>query len=112
MTQDKTCSVGFSVVKSQGLEDTQLNFGELKYDYKDEIASCGLHLGKYRKFRSLSSFYRNVVLLSNRKRGFSVGPFVASKSLRDIKVNMLTLLKWERIWTLYKVFLKRLSLKN
>jgi hypothetical protein len=45
MTLDKTCSVGFSAVKSQGLEDTQLNFGELKYDYKDEIVSRGLHLG-------------------------------------------------------------------
>lgn len=71
MIQDKVNDVGFSVVKSQDLGETQINCGQLKYDYKGGILSFGLHLGRYGKPRSLYGFDRNVVLLSNTKRGFS-----------------------------------------
>jgi hypothetical protein len=93
MTQDKIYDVGLSVVGSQGLEETQVKCGQLNYDYKGGTASFGLHLGRYRKPRSLRGFDRNVVLLPNAKRGFSTEGSGCFEELRMYKGKYFNLIK-------------------
>jgi hypothetical protein len=93
MTQDEMYDVGFSVVRSQGLEETQVNCGQLKYDYKGGTASFGLHLGRYGKPRSLHGFDRNVVLLPNAKRGFYTREAGCFKELRMYKGKYVNLIE-------------------
>jgi hypothetical protein len=93
MTQGKMYDVGLSVVRSQGLEEIQVNCGQVKYDYKGGIASFGLHLGKYGKPKSLRGFDRNVVLLSNAKRGFSTGESCCFEKLRMYKGKYVNLIE-------------------
>jgi hypothetical protein len=92
MTQGKMYDLGLGVVRSQGLEEIQVNYRKFKYDYKDGTASFGLHLERHAKSKSLRGFDSNVVLLPNAKRGLSTGEpncFEKLKMYEDKYVNLI-----------------------
>jgi group II intron reverse transcriptase/maturase len=60
-------------VVSQGLEETYIGHGRLKYDYKSGFACLGKRSGRYGKPLNLNNSLRNVVPLPNTKRDFSSG---------------------------------------
>ena len=93
MTQDSADNIGLSVVRSQDLEGTQFNRGQLKYDYKGGSATIGAHPGKYGKPGSLRNSNRNVVLLSSGKRDFSTGKYHNFKNLKMYKGKYVNLIE-------------------
>ena len=93
MIQNYKNNIRFSVVKSQDLEETQLNRGQLKYNYKGDPAIIGTHPGRYGKPRSLRNSNRNVVSLSSAKRNFSTRKPYNFKNLKMYKGKYVNLIE-------------------
>lgn len=93
MTQAYSDSIGFNVVRSQILEETQLNRGQLKYDYKGGPVIIEARLRRYGKFESLSNSNKNVVSLSSVKRNFSSGKWNNFKNFKMYKGKYVNLIE-------------------
>lgn len=94
ITQDYADIIGFNVVRSQYLEETKFNRGQLKYDYKGGPAiTIGVHLGRYGKLESLNNLNRNVVSLSSAKRDFSTGKLNNFKNFKMYKGKYVNLIE-------------------
>ena len=93
MAQDFTDNIRLSVVRSQDLEETQFNHGQLKYDYKGGLAIIGVHLRRYGKPGSLKTLIRNVVSLSSTKRGYSTRESHNFKSLKMCEGKYVNLIE-------------------
>lgn len=93
MTQACSDSIRFNVVRSQILEETQLNRGQLKYDYKGGPVIIGARLRRYGKLGSLSNSNKNVVSLSSAKRDFSTGKSNNFKNFKMYKGKYVNLIE-------------------
>lgn len=91
MTRGYADTIGLNVVRSQNLEGTQFNCGQLKYDYKGGITR--VHLGRFEKSVSLSNSNRNVVSLSSVKRNFSTEKSNNSKNFKIYKGKYVNLIE-------------------
>jgi len=93
MTQDYIDNIRFNVEKSQGLEGTHFNGGQLKYDYKGGPITIRVCLGKYGKLKSLGNLNRKAVLLSSAKRNFSTEKFDNFKNFKMYKGKYVNLIE-------------------
>ena len=93
MIQDHADNIRFSVVRSQDLEETRFNRGQLKYDYKGGPAAIEVRPGRYGKPGSLRNSNRNVVSLSSAKRDFSTGESHNFKNLKLYKGKYVNLIE-------------------
>ena len=118
MTQAYSDSTGFNVVRSQILEETQLNRGQLKYNYKGGPVIIEARLRRYGKFEGLSNSNKNVVSLSSVKRDFSSGKLNNFKNFKMYKgkyVNLIEVMtdidflqvSYQKIKSKYGVMVKR-----